>query len=186
MKKSSTILEKLSYCRELSRISQKHGLASRTFNDLIVLGSVLKKEGFSSKPYIERAVILTRPFAWINTRKIGRRKRFRKIVERPVFLSRKTALRRSVKILLRTSRKSTGVKSRTNFVGRHLIFIRDIVTKGYSTIMNKNIERYKLARVLRFSRRKPKFYILKKLGKTFSKNRRSTKRKGVKDSNARL
>lgn len=95
------------------------------------------------------------------------------------FLSRKTALRRSVKILLRTSRKSTGVKSRTNFVGRHLIFIRDIVNKGYSTIMNKNIERYKVARALRFSRRKPKFYILKKLGKTFSRNRRSTKKKGV-------
>ena len=80
MKKTSTILEKLSYFRKLARISQKHGLASRTFNDLISMGILLKEDGFSPKPFVKRAVILLRPFLWINTRKVGRRKRFRKIV----------------------------------------------------------------------------------------------------------
>ena len=182
MKKTSTILEKLSYSRRLSKISQKHGLASRTFNDLISLGEVLKNEGFSSAPFIKRAVILLRPFLWINTRKIGRRKRFRKIVERPVFLARNTAMRRSIKILLRTSHRTVGIKNRTNFVKRHLVFVKDIVTKGYSTIMSTNIERYKLARTLRFSRRKAKYFLLKKLGKIFKKRGRSGNLKNFRKS----
>jgi hypothetical protein len=57
-------------------------------------------------------------------------------------------------------------------VKRHLVFIKDIVTKGYSSIMSTNIERYKLARTLRFSRRKAKHFLLKKLGKIFKKRGR--------------
>ena len=182
MKKTSTILEKLSYYQKLSKISQKHGLSSRTFNDLISLGFDLKEEGFSSKPFIKRAVTLMRPFLWINTRKIGRRKRFRKVVTRSVFLLRNTATRRSIKILLRPHR-GLGVKNRINFVKRHLVFIKDVVTKGYSIIMSQNIERYKLARNLRFSRRKAKYFLLKKLGKVFKKKRRS--RIGVKRSDSK-
>jgi len=176
MKKTSTILEKLSYFRKLAKISQKHGLASRTFNDLISMGILLKEDGFSPKPFVKRAVILLRPFLWINTRKVGRRKRFRKIVERPVFLPQKTGIRRSIKILLRTSHRVVGVKNRTNFVKRHLVFIQDIVRKGYSVIMSNNLERYKLARTLRFSRRKAKYFLLKKLGKIFKKRVRLGKR----------
>jgi len=79
------------------------------------------------------------------------------------------ALRRSVRMLFRSPRRTIGVKNRVNFVGRHLAFVRDIVGRGFSVIMNKNVERYKLARSLRFSRRKPKYYNLVKLGKKFPK-----------------
>ncbi len=168
-KNKSIVLDKLLYCKKLARISQKHGLAGRTFTDLVDLGYQLKSAGFSWKLYVERAVTLLRPFVWINTRKTGRRKRFRKSIERPVYLFKDVALRRSVRMLFRSPRRTIGVKNRVNFVGRHLAFVRDIVGRGFSVIMNKNVERYKLARSLRFSRRKPKYYNLVKLGKKFPK-----------------
>nr|YP_009730065.1 hypothetical protein [Leucocryptos marina]BBQ05395.1 hypothetical protein [Leucocryptos marina] len=170
MNNENLILNKLLYTKRLAKISQKHGLAARTFNDILDIGLQLKFKGFTWNRYIDRAVTLLRPFVWINTRKIGRQKRFRKNIERPVFLFKEVSLRRSIKTLLRTPRRSVNVKNRINYVPRHLNFIQEIVSKGFSAIMSKNVERYKLARSLRFSKRKPKRYLLIKLGKKFPKS----------------